>query len=90
MAAQRAQTSYPSTISARFSHCAISTTDELVVRMWLLSHTDVPIIIIIIRYRPRLPLLKPEWAGGALAGKDSSITLRSSALITILRISIKV
>ena len=35
--------------------------------------TDV-YVTIIITCRPSLPLLKPEWADGAVAGKDSSIT----------------
>ena len=37
------------------------------------SETDV-YIIIIITCRPSLPLLKPEWADEAVAGKDSSVT----------------
>ena len=46
-------------------------TGVLVVRLWFLSHTDVPIIVII-TYRSGLHLLKPELPGGDVAGKDPS------------------
>ena len=39
--------------------CAIATTCDIVVRLRFLSQTDISFIIII-TYRPRLPLLKPE------------------------------
>ena len=60
--------------STQLSLCAIATTCVTMVRLCLLSQTDVPIIIIFITYRPRLPLPKPERADGAVAGKDSSVT----------------
>ena len=56
----RTRTWYPHVNSARLSHCAIARTCILTVRLWFLSQTDVPIVIIIITDRPRLPLLKPE------------------------------
>ena len=46
-------------------------------RLWVLSQTNVPviiIIIIIIIMSPILPLLKHERADGVVAGRDLSIT----------------
>ena len=45
--------------NARLSHSAISTTCDVIVRLWFVSQTDV-LVIIIVTYGPRLPLLKPE------------------------------
>ena len=59
---------------------------NLMMRQWYLSQTDVPFIIIII-YRPKLPL--PRWADGAVAGKCSFITFWAHELFPILGISIK-
>ena len=67
----RTRTCHPQDLSAWMSHCAIAKTCVLMMRLWYLQQTDVHIIII--TYRPRLLLLKPEWADGAVAGKDSSI-----------------
>ena len=77
MIVQWTRTSYPQVNSARFSHGAIATTGVMRMRLSFLLQTNAPIIIIIIiiiTYRPRLSLLKPVGAGGALAGKDLSIT----------------
>ena len=40
----------------------------------MVSIIIIIIIVIIITYSLRMPLWKPERAGGAVAGKDSSIT----------------
>ena len=45
--------------STQLSLCAIVTACVTMVRLWLLSQTDVPIIIFI-TYRPRLPFPKRE------------------------------
>ena len=64
----RTRTCYPQVNSARFSHRAIASPWEIMDRCY----------IIIIIWRHGLPLLKPEWADGAVVGKDSSITFGPS------------
>ena len=43
---------------------------KLMGEMWFLSHTHVLVIVTVITNRPRLPLLKPEWADGSVTDKD--------------------
>ena len=72
----------PSNTQITISQCTIASDDEMLVKLWFFSQPDYP------TYRPQLSLLRPEGeAGWQILAQNF---LGSSALITILRIFIKV
>ena len=89
MVAPWTRTGYPWVSGARFPHCIIASIGSMPARLWFLLRTNVPIIFII-TYRP-IGTFAEACVSWWSCGRQRFVynILGSSALITILRISIK-